>query len=55
MCTRLDAAANISHAILRRGRLQSTGANERRWNKVKDKLETIIDSFQLIYGAQLYS
>lgn len=32
-----------------------TGANEKRWNKMKDKLQTVVDSFQLIYGAQLYS
>lgn len=32
----------------------TTGANERRWNKMKDKIKTVVDSFQLIYGAGLY-
>ena len=25
----------------------TTGANERRWEKMKDKLHTVIDSFQI--------
>lgn len=26
----------------------TTGANERRWGKMKDKLQTVIDSFQIV-------
>lgn len=25
----------------------TTGANERRWGKMKDKLETVVDSFKI--------
>lgn len=26
----------------------TTGANERRWEKMKDKLQTVVDSFQIV-------
>ena len=31
-----------------------TGCNDRRWGKMQDKLQTVVTSFQLLYGPQVF-